>query len=117
MIRTLFYMIIVLGTQSLNAQLPEKSTFTGAELQTIRIPVGGVSTGNLLVGGRGNIEHVEIFNRPDRQRRLEKTFFSLWVKEQNKEPQATLLEREILPPYLDVTHVYAWGLPRMSEAK
>lgn len=115
--RLILFFTALLFVGLTHAQLPQKSTFTGAELQTIRIPAGGVSTGNLLVGGRGNIEHVEIFNRPDRQRRLEKTFFSLWVKEQDKPPRATLLEREILPPYLDVTHVYAWGLPRMSEAK
>ena len=91
--------------------------YQGNELQTIRVPVGGVGTGNLLIGGRGNIEFLEIFNRPDRERRLEKTFFSLWAKEVGKQPVAAILERELLPPYLDVTHSYGWGLPRMSEAR
>ncbi len=114
---TLLVAIVLIFSFLAGAQLPEKSTFTGSELQTLRIPVGGVSTGNILVGGRGNIEHVEVFNRPNRQRRLEKTFFSLWVKEPGKEPRSTLLERELLPPYQNITHVYAWGLPRMSEAR
>ncbi|MCA1761361.1 MAG: hypothetical protein LC658_16445, partial [Bacteroidales bacterium] len=109
--------LVIILSGFAGAQLPEKSTFTGVELQTLRIPVGGVSTGNILVGGRGNIEHIEVFNRPNRQRRLEKTFFSLWVKEPGKEPKTTLLERELLPPYQNITHVYAWGLPRMSEAR
>ena len=91
--------------------------YQGNELQTIRIPAGGVGTGNLLLGGRGNIEFVEVFNRPDRERRLEKSFFSLWVKESAKQPVVTILERELLPPYLNATHSYGWGLPRMSEVR
>lgn len=104
-------------TGSLSAQCIEDKVFKGQDLQTIRIPVGGIATGDILVGGRGNIEHIEVFNRPDRQRKLEKTFFSLWVKEQGKTPKVTLLERELLPPFPDATHNYAWGLPRMTEAE
>jgi len=102
---------------SIRAQCIENNTIQDQELQTIRIPVGGIATGDILVGGRGNIEYVEVFNRPDRQRKLEKTFFSLWVKEEGKKPQVTLLERELLPPFTDATHQYAWGLPRMTEAR
>lgn len=100
-----------------HAQFPENSVFQGNQLQTLRIPAGGVGTGNILLGGRGNIEYIEVFNRPDRQRRLEKTFFSLWLKESGNEPVVTLLERELLPPFPNATHSYAWGLPRMSEAR
>ena len=102
---------------SVNAQCIEENTFQGQELKTIRIPVGGIATGDILVGGRGNIEYVEVFNRPDRQRKLEKTFFSLWMKEQGKMPKVTLLERELFPPFPDATHNYVWGLPRMTEAR
>jgi len=90
--------------------------YQGDQLQSIRVPVGGIGTGNILMGGRGNIEFIEVFNRPERQRRLEKTFFSIWIKEQNKEAQATLIERELFPPYLNSTHKYVGGLPRMQEA-
>ena len=100
-----------------HAKPEEHNKFQGNTLKTIRVPVGGVGTGNILLGGRGNIEFVEVFNRPDRQRLLEKTFFSLWVKETGKQPVATLLERELLPPFLDVTQSFGWGLPRMNEAQ
>lgn len=106
----------VLVVQSAGISYREVSTFRGSDLQTLLIPVGGVGTGNILMGGRGNIEHLEIFNRPDRQRRLEKTFFSLWIQEAGRKPHVTLLEREEFPPYENVTHQYAGGLPRMSEA-
>jgi len=104
-------------TGSVSAQCIETNALQDQELQTIRIPVGGIATGDILVGGRGNIEYIEVFNRPDRQRKLEKTFFSLWVKEQGKMPRVTLLERELFPPFPDATHNYVWGLPRMTEAK
>ncbi len=111
-----FFIILVLVFDNPLAQEFSGTVFQGDELQSITIPAGGIGTGNLLLGGRGNIEFVEVFNRPDRQRKLEKTFFSLWVKEDGKEPVTTLLERELLPPFPDVTHSYAWGLPRMEEA-
>jgi uncharacterized protein (DUF608 family) len=95
----------------------EEQSFQDQELHTIRIPIGGIATGDILIGGRGNIEYVEVFNRPDRERRLEKTFFSLWLKEPDKEPRVTLLERELLPPFPNATHNYVWGLPRMTEAE
>jgi non-lysosomal glucosylceramidase len=113
----LLCLIPIIVVESATAQYKEISTFRGSDLQTLRIPAGGVGTGNILLGGRGNIEYLEIFNRPDRQRRLEKTFFSLWIKEGNKQPHTTLLEREEFPPYLNADHKYAGGLPRMSEAE
>ena len=100
-----------------SAPATESNIYQGNSLKSIRIPAGGVGTGNLLLGGRGNIEFVEVFNRPDRLRHLEKTFFSLHVKEEGKKPVSTLLERELLPPFPDVTQSFAWGLPRMSEAR
>lgn len=91
------------------------NVYTGPQLQSLRVPIGGIGTGNILVGGRGNIAHVEIFNRPDRQRRLEKTFFAIWVKAENQAPVVKLLEREQFPPYRESTHKYVGGLPRMQE--
>lgn len=111
-----FFLILVLIFDNSLAQKFAGTVFQGDKLQSITIPAGGIGTGNLLLGGRGNIEFVEVFNRPDRQRKLEKTFFSIWVKEDGKEPVTCLLERELLPPFPDVTHSYAWGLPRMEEA-
>jgi len=117
--KKIFFLLLAstIITAFAQAQYKENSTFQDNELQTLRVPVGGIGTGNLLIGGRGNIEHVEVFNRPDRQRRLEKTFFSLWTKEKNKPSTVTLLERELFPPFLEVSHKYGGGLPRMSWAK
>ena len=114
--RLLFYCLTYLFT--LTALYAEDTrTYQGHALQTIRVPVGGIGTGNILLGGRGNIEYVEIFNRPDRQRHLEKTFFSLWAQEKGKQPVVSILERELLPPFLEVTHTNGGGLPRMDEVR
>ncbi len=93
------------------------TVYKDKKLSHLRIPVGGLATGNILMGGRGNIEHVEIFNRPDRQRVLEKTHFALWMRQGDNEPVTKLLEREFFPPYTESTHKYVYGLPRMQHAE
>ena len=81
--------------------------FTGKDLTTIAFPIGGLGTGNITLGGRGEISEVEIFNRPNKRKSPELTFFSICVKEEGKEPVARILERKLLPPYV------AWmGVPR-----
>jgi len=89
--------------------------YTGENLKKLRVPIGGLGTGNILVGGRGDIQHIEIFNRPDRSRKLIKSFFSIWIKKGENKPIAKVLERELLPPYEEITHQYVYGLPRFKE--
>jgi uncharacterized protein (DUF608 family) len=89
--------------------------YSGLQLSRTRIPMGGLGTGNLLIGGRGDISYFEIFNKPNRTRRPYKTFFSLWVKKEGEEPVAKLLEGELLPPYDQSTHMYVSGLPRFQD--
>ncbi|MCB0853194.1 MAG: hypothetical protein KDD63_13295, partial [Bacteroidetes bacterium] len=96
------------------SQSPGK-TYKDQYLQSLRVPIGGIGTGDILIGGRGNIEHVEIFNRSDRQRRLEKTFFALWTQKGEQPPIAKILEREIFPPFGESTHKYVAGLPRFRD--
>jgi uncharacterized protein (DUF608 family) len=91
--------------------------YTDRQLLSLRVPVGGIGTGNILVGGRGNIEYVEVFNRPDRRRRLEKTFFAIWCRRGEGKPTAKILERELFPPYGETTHKYVAGLPRLQHAE
>ena len=80
---------------------------SGQELNTIAFPLGGLGTGNITLGGRGEIRELEIFNRPDKGKSPEFTFFSIWAKEEGKGAVAKMLERELIPPYV------AWmGIPR-----
>ena len=81
--------------------------YTGDTLKTIAFPIGGLGTGNITLGGRGEIRELEIFNRPDKGRHPDFTFFSVWAREEGKKPAARILERQFFPPYV------AWmGIPR-----
>jgi hypothetical protein len=39
-------------------------TYTGENLKAICFPIGGIGSGNITLGGRGNIAEMEIFNLP-----------------------------------------------------
>jgi hypothetical protein len=40
-------------------------SFTGAQLGEIAFPLGGIGTGTVSLGGRGDLRDWEIFNRPN----------------------------------------------------
>ncbi len=80
---------------------------TGEDLKMIAFPIGGLGTGNITLGGRGEIRELEIFNRPAKGKAPDFTFFSIWAGERGKESVARILERQYFPPYV------AWmGIPR-----
>ncbi|MDH4217566.1 MAG: non-lysosomal glucosylceramidase [Candidatus Aminicenantes bacterium] len=86
-------------------------TYTGKDLQTIAFPIGGLGTGNINLGGRGDIRELEIFNRPSKGVHPDMTFFSIWIQEEGKKPVAKILERKLIPPYV------GWmGFPRNQLA-
>lgn len=85
-------------------------TYTGQELRNIFYPLGGIGTGNLLIGGRGNILEMEIFNRVQRDELPpHMTFFSLWYRETGKDPEAMVLERKFFDNFTN-----GFGLPRQQ---
>jgi|Deesub1362B_J571_1020462.scaffolds.fasta_scaffold00001_82 uncharacterized protein (DUF608 family) len=92
--------------------------YSGEALRTIAFPVGGLGTGNITIGGRGEIREMEIFNRPAKGVHPELTFFALWVKAEGKLPVAKILERKLLPPYvawMGIPRTQLPGLPRFDE--
>jgi uncharacterized protein (DUF608 family) len=94
--------------------------FTGRGLARISCPLGGIGTGGIGLGGRGNLQDWQIFNRPDIGNALEYAFPSLWVQSAGAAPYSVVLERRLLPPYdlqqegLGFANVP--GLPRLAEA-
>lgn len=93
--------------------------FTGRRLARISFPLGGVGTGCIGLGGRGNLQDWEIFNHPDVGRVPAYCFPTLWVKAQGAEPVSRVLERRFLPPYdlgpENFTRTCGAGLPRLRE--
>jgi len=43
---------------------PQLRTYTGRHLRRISLPLGGIGTGTVSLGGRGNLRDWEIVNRP-----------------------------------------------------
>lgn len=94
---------------------------TGRQLARVSCPLGGIGTGGIGLGGRGNLQDWQIFNRPDIGNALEYSFPSMWVRRTGGTPYSAVLERRLLPPYdlqqegLGSANVP--GLPRLAEAR
>ena len=94
-------------------------TYTGLALNEIAFPLGGIGTGTVSLGGRGELRDWEIFNRPAKGRSLPFTFFALWCQPQGGPTVARILERQLLPPFIGDRGLGPWGvsgLPRLAEA-
>jgi non-lysosomal glucosylceramidase len=95
-------------------------TFSGAALQQVAFPLGGIGTGTVALGGRGDLRDWEIFNRPAFGTRLPFTFFALWTRPSGAQPSARVLERRLLPPFVAGAGLRSGemaGLPRLAEAR
>ncbi len=78
---------------------PALQIYTGRGLSEIAFPLGGIGTGTVSLGGRGDLKDWEIFNRPGKGKDLPFTFFAIWAKAEGEESVARILERELFPPY------------------
>jgi len=82
--------------------------------------LGGLGTGNISVGARGQLCDWEIFNWPGKGQFIPFSFFSIWTKEEGKEPVSRILESKICPPYYK-SHGFLngelAGIPRFEESK
>src|ERR1700675_3046918 len=94
-------------------------SFTGPALRELAFPLGGIGTGTVSLGGRGQLRDWEIFNRPAKGRDLALCFFALWAKPEGGPAVARVLERRLLPPFVADRGLSPWslaGLPRLDEA-
>jgi len=72
----------------------------GRDANVANYLLGGIGTGNISIGARGNLKDWEIFNWPGKGKFVPFSFFSIYTKEEGKEPVAKILESKIQPPYL-----------------
>ncbi len=94
--------------------------FTGAQLTQIAFPLGGIGTGTVSLGGRGNLQDWEIFNRPNKGCRLPFTFVAVWIHEQGAKPVTRVVEAPLGPPFIGdrgLLRSSAAGLPRLASAR
>ena len=82
-------------------------------------PLGGIGTGNISLGARGDLRDWEIFNSAAKGNTLPNTFFALRAQFGADTPIARVLEGPLQPPH-NLSHGYhpttAGGLPRMASS-
>ncbi|MEI8084973.1 MAG: GH116 family glycosyl-hydrolase [Paludibacter sp.] len=98
--------------------------YDGAHLQEIALPMGGIGTGTVSLGGRGELRDWEIMNVPAKGFSTVTTgnnapFFAIYVKEKDKKPQSkallgSLYDNEYL--HYEGRPVDHHGLPRFETA-
>src|SRR5437868_1118490 len=94
--------------------------YTGGALREVAFPLGGIGTGTVSLGGRGQLRDWEIFNRPGKGKVLPYSFFSIWARPQGRAAVARVLERRLLPSYAaghGLPTGTVSGLSRLREAR
>lgn len=94
--------------------------FEGRALREVAFPLGGIGTGTVSLGGRGELRDWEIFGVPKKGECAPYTFFALWLKEAGGEPAVRVLQAPPLPPYTGAHGLrrdQGDGLPHMASAR
>ncbi len=119
----------IVGLQSLFAQWkpaewPVIKSYDSEHLFSIALPLGGIGTGVVSLGGRGELRDWEIMNKPGigystTLKGNDAPFFSIWIKEQGKEPVSKALIGPLHPTEYNQAEgkpVNHHGLPRFEKA-
>lgn len=82
--------------------------------------LGGIGTGNVSIGSRGELRDWEIFNTPGKGNHMHYTFFALWAREEGKDPVCKVLESKLNPPFSKSHGFHSGevaGLPRFEKSE
>jgi len=93
---------------------------SGQQLSEVAFPLGGIGTGTVSLGGRGQLRDWELFNRPGKGKILPFSFVALWARAEAGAPTVRVVEAPLEPPYRGgggFTRNSAEGLPRFRGAK
>ena len=98
---------------------PVLTTYDQEHLARISFPLGGIGTGTVSLGGRGNLHDWEVLNRPQKGFTPAHSFFALWARPEGGEAVTRVLEGVHQPPYdgaFGLGDPAGSGLPRMRQA-
>jgi len=96
---------------------PVLTSYDQEHLARIALPLGGIGTGTVSLGGRGDLRDWEIVNRPAKGFTPRHAFFALWAKPKAGEAVTRCLEGALQPHYegshgcTEANH----GLPRFRR--
>jgi uncharacterized protein (DUF608 family) len=97
---------------------PSLKRYDGAHLARIALPIGGIGTGTVSLGGRGDLRDFELMNRPGKgfvPTAAAAPFFALRLREPGRPPVARVLEGPLPADVLEGSHgspAPNAGLPR-----
>ncbi|MFP4027868.1 MAG: GH116 family glycosyl-hydrolase [Candidatus Brocadiia bacterium] len=94
--------------------------YEGEFTDQIRFPLGGIGTGTVSLGGRGELRDWEIFNSPAKGNDLPFCFALLRAETSDGDSESRVLESRIRPPYesargLPINRLS--GIPRLESAR
>ncbi len=125
---TLFSLPVFSFAQQISTDWPVLKTYDQDHLQRIAMPVGGIGTGTISLTGYGALQDWEIMSRPAKGYNPQMggvgvikraPFFAIYLKEEDREGQAVLLEGPLPELYSEGYYGATGpnhGLPRFSEA-
>ncbi len=96
-------------------QWPILKHYDQNHLLRLAMPIGGIGTGSVSLGGRGNLQDWEIVNRPAKGFTPKNAFFALYAKTKDNSPVLRCLEGQISPTQFENAQgceVPNHGLPR-----
>src|SRR4051812_24184393 len=76
---------------------PTLKHYDQQHLSRIAMPIGGIGTGTIALGGRGDLRDWEIVNRPAKGYAPPNTFFALWAKSEGEPSVTRAIERPLDP--------------------
>lgn len=90
-----------------------------ATASEVAFPLGGVGTGNISLGARGDLRDWEIFNSPAKGNNIPNTFFAIRMQSGDNDPVTRVIEGPIQHPHI-LSHGYhpstTAGLPRFANS-
>jgi uncharacterized protein (DUF608 family) len=82
--------------------------------------LGGIGTGNVSLGSRGQLRDWEVFNYPGKGKSMPHTFFAIWAQEEGAAPVTKVLESRFQEPYhhpRGYSPATTAGLPRLEHSE
>ena len=100
--------------------MPSKTRTFDANARVAAFPLGGIGTGNVSLGARGELRDWELFNRPNKGGQMPNTFFAIRAQAGGGTPVTRVLEARRPAPH-DLSHGYhpitGAGLPRLAASE